>query len=183
MARALAFRGILPCACPWNPYARRNRFLSRASGVSGAEVGIAALSGRVDLTGVRLHADPPTAAMLYFFLIVLASLRVAVVPALAIAILAIGCLDFFFTAPLFEWGAATPMDAVAVIGFSTTSLIITRLMTTVRRSLAEVRALQHQLELVVENVPALIWRAAADGSCDVPQRSLAAIHRVVSAIG
>lgn len=134
---------------------------------AAAQTGIGGLAlALLTFIAHRLQADTATVALLYFFLIVLISLWASVVPSMAIAVLSICCLAFFFAEPLFSLSVSAPMDVVAVIAFSTTSLVITRLMAKVRKSLDDIRALQRQFQLVVENVPALIWQALPDGSCD-----------------
>lgn len=65
------------------------------------------------------------------------------------------------------------MDFLALVAFWTIALVITRLMSRVRTSLREVRALKDQLRLVVDTIPALAWSAGPDGARDfVSQRWL-----------
>ena len=66
-----------------------------------AALGSAALAG-VTLAGVLLQADAVSAALLYLCVIVLTSLWAGLVPSLVVSIIAILCLDYFFTQPLFS---------------------------------------------------------------------------------
>jgi PAS domain S-box-containing protein len=141
---------------------RTARFRRAAVQVAIGGVALAMLT----FVGFQLHADAATAAVLYFFLIVLMSLWAGAVTPIAIAVLSVLCLGYFFAPPLFTLRMSQPIEVVAAIAFSATSLVITRLMTKVRQSIGNIRGLQHQIQLVVENVPALIWRALPDGSCD-----------------
>jgi K+-sensing histidine kinase KdpD len=97
-----------------------------------------AVLGVVTFVGFRRHADPAAAALVDLFVIVLTSLRAGLVAAVVVAIIAILCLDYFFTPPLFRV-AIGEIDAVALIVFSTTALVITRLMSSVRKSLEEIQ--------------------------------------------
>jgi PAS domain S-box-containing protein len=111
------------------------RFWRSGSQVALGGVVVAALT----VAGYRLHVDSPTAALLYLFVVVLTSLRTGRVASLFISIIAVLCLDYFFTPPLFRLGITQSLDAVALITFSTTALVITHLMSSVRKSLEVVR--------------------------------------------
>src|SRR4029450_9523443 len=76
----------------------------------------------------RLDVDPMMAAFLYLIVIVLVSLRGSFVPSAVVSIIAICCLDYFFTPPLFQIRLSQPLDVVALITFWTTALIITHLI-------------------------------------------------------
>jgi signal transduction histidine kinase len=54
-----------------------------------------------------------------------------------VSVLAIGCLDYFFTTPLFTLGKNDLPNYVAIIVFFATSLVVTRLVSTVRKSAEE----------------------------------------------
>ena len=84
------------------------------------------------------------AALLYLCVIVLTSLWAGLVPSLVISVIAILCLDYFFTSPLFSMQVGE-VDAVALIVFSTTAVVITQLMSRVRKSFEEIQALQGEL--------------------------------------
>ena len=92
---------------------------------SHAAVGSVGL-GLVTFVGVLLQADATAAALLYLFVVVLISLRADLVAALVVSVIAILCLDYFFTPPLFNLGIGE-VDAVAVIVFGTTAFVVTHL--------------------------------------------------------
>jgi PAS domain S-box-containing protein len=126
----------------------------------------------VTFVGFRLNAGPAAAALLYLFVIVLISLRASFVPSIFVSIIAILCLDYFFTPPILHFSISETLDVVALIVFSTTSLVITRLMSRVNKSIQEIQALKDQLGLVIDTVPALVWSALPDGSRDFLSRRL-----------
>jgi PAS domain S-box-containing protein len=112
----------------------------------------------------RLHARDSVAGLLYLIVVVLVSLQGRYVPALFVSIVALCCLDYFFTPPLFQLTPlADPLDSVAFVAFLTTSLVITALMSRVHKSFYEIRALRDQLRLVIDTTPGLIWSASPEG--------------------
>src|SRR5438105_2853642 len=76
-----------------------------------------------------------------------------------LSIVAVGCLSYFFAAPVFNFKIQYSLDAVVVISFLITSLIVTGL---VRRA----RSLREQLRLVIDTIPAVVWSKLPDGSAD-----------------
>ena len=92
-------------------------------------LGVADLSSAFDF-----HVNPTTVALLYLIVIVVVSLTRSFIPAAFVSIVAYVCLDSFFTAPLFRPAMREPLDFVAPIAFLTTSFVITRLMSRVRKS-------------------------------------------------
>jgi PAS domain S-box-containing protein len=95
--------------------------------------------GVVTVVGFQLQADAAVAALLYLFVIVLTSLWADLAAALVVCLIAIVSLDYFFTAPLFKVSLGE-IDAVALTVFSTTAVVIARLMSRVRKSLQEIQA-------------------------------------------
>jgi two-component system sensor kinase FixL len=94
----------------------------------------------VTFIAFRFHADSATAALLFLFVVVIFSLSARLVPALIVSVVAIACLDYFFTPPLYQVRIREPLDAVAFVVFSATALVVTRLMTRIRASLREIQA-------------------------------------------
>jgi two-component system, LuxR family, sensor kinase FixL len=114
----------------------------------------------------RLDVEPVTAAFLYLSVIVLVSLRGRFVPAAVVSIIAMCCLDYFLTPPLFQIRLSQPLDVVALLAFWTTALVITHLISKVRQSFQDIQALQDQQRLVIDTIPGLVWTALPDGSRD-----------------
>jgi len=114
----------------------------------------------------QFQANSTTVALLYLIVIVVVSLTSSFIPAAFISIVAYICLDTFFTAPLFRPAMREPLDVVAPVAFLTTSFVITRLMSRVRKSFQEIQALKDQLRLAIDTIPGLVWSALPDGSAE-----------------
>ena len=84
----------------------------------------------------RLNVSITTAALLYLIVVVLASLTGSFVLSAVVSIIAILCLDYFFTEPLFTIDVTLrhPLNLVALITFLGTALVITSLMAKRRKS-------------------------------------------------
>jgi signal transduction histidine kinase len=95
----------------------------------------------------RLHALPAVAALIYMVVIVVVSLQGRFIPAIFASIAAIFCLDYFFVKRVFrlELPGATPigtagleaLDVVALVAYLTTALVVTGLLSRVRKSFQE----------------------------------------------
>ena len=97
----------------------------------------------------RLDAIPAEAALFYFVFIVLFSIWAGFLPSVVISILTILCFDYFFSPPLFSISINDPMDGVALITFSGAALIVSRLMSKVRKRTAELEKTNEQLRAEV----------------------------------
>ena len=102
----------------------------------------------------RLNVSITTAALLYLIVVVLASLTGSFVLSVVVSIIAILCLDYFFTEPLFtiDGPLREPLNLVAVITFLGTALVITSLMFKVRKSLEVLREQAGLLNLTHDTV-------------------------------
>src|SRR5882724_4876454 len=140
-------------------------------------VGVLAL---VTLVCVQLGLNLTTAAFAYLIAIVLLSIMGGFTSSAVLSIVAVGCLNYFFASPVFNFRVEYPLDAVVVISFLITSLVVTGLVRRAR-SLAEaalnsqksmegtfreVQALREQFRLVIDTIPAVVWRQAPDGSAE-----------------
>ena len=102
----------------------------------------------------RLNVSITTAALLYLIVVVLASLTGSFVLSAVVSIIAILCLDYFFTEPLFNIDATLrhPLNLVALITFLGTALVITSLMAKVRKSFEVLREQAGLLDLTHDTV-------------------------------
>ena len=141
-----------------------SRFWHAAAQCLAGSIGLALLT----FVCFRLHVSITTAALLYLIVVVLVSLEGSFVFSAVVSIIAILCLDYFFIEPRFHIDITLrePLNAVALITFLGTALVITSLMSKVRKSFQDIRALQDQLRLVIDTIPALVWSALPDGSRD-----------------
>src|SRR2546428_2644501 len=99
----------------------------------------------VTLVCLQLGLNLTTAAFAYLIAIVLLSLVGGFTSSVVLSIVAVGCLNYFFAAPVFHFRIEYSLDAVVVLSFLTTSLLVTGLVRRAR-SLAEA-ALKSQRSL------------------------------------
>ena len=90
-----------------------------------------------------LQADATAAALLYLLVILFLSLFAPPATAIAVCVVAIFCLDYFFTPPLFAVRISQPLDLVVLFVFSTTALVVSRLMGRIR---AQFRKIEQDVE-------------------------------------
>jgi PAS domain S-box-containing protein len=114
---------------------RTYRFWRTAAECLLASIGLAVLT----FVGLYLHVVPSTAVVLYFFLIVLISLWSGFVAAIFVSTLAVFCFDYFFTPPIFKFAMTEWADIVTLSAYTSTTFIITRLMSSVRKRTAELQ--------------------------------------------
>ena len=102
----------------------------------------------------RLNVSITTAALLYLIVVVLASLTGSFVLSVVVSIIAILCLDYFFTEPRFNIDVTlrNPLNLVALITFLGTALVITSLMFKVRKSFEVLREQAGLLNLTHDTV-------------------------------
>src|SRR5258708_34647571 len=102
----------------------------------------------------RLNASITTAALLYLIVVVLASLTGSFILSAVVSIIAILCLDYFFTEPLFiiDVTLREPLNLVAVITFLGTALVITSLMAKGHKSFEVLREQASLLNLTHDTV-------------------------------
>jgi signal transduction histidine kinase len=122
----------------------------------------------VTLICFRLRFGLATASLLYLMLVVLVSLKGSFISSAVTSVLAVGCLDYFFTAPLFTLGKDDLPNAVAITVFLITSLVITRLVSRVRKQAEE--ALSTVSYRVIEAEEQERHRIAAELHEDIGQR-------------
>jgi signal transduction histidine kinase len=122
----------------------------------------------VTLITFRLQVGLATSALLYLMVVVLISLKGSFLSSTVVSVLAVGCLDYFFTTPLFTFGMNDPPSYVAIIVFLTTSVVITRLVSRVRKQAEE--ALSSVGGKVIEGEERERHRIAHDLHEDIGQR-------------
>lgn len=99
------------------------------------------LIGLTTLICYRLQLNLSVTSFVYLVVVVFQSLMGNFASSAAVSLVAVLCLDFFFTAPVFSLEVTNPLDTLALISFLTTGLVITRLTTRVRE---EAAASDHQ---------------------------------------
>jgi len=107
-------------------------------------IGVAGLA-LLTIICFQLHSLPSAAALLYMVIIVLVSLQGRFFPAIFVSLAAIACLDYFFVAPVFRLMLAAPLDLAAFVAYLTTAVVITGLLSKVRKSFQELRLSEARL--------------------------------------
>jgi len=79
-----------------------------------------------------LRADDAITGCLYLLLVVLQSTVASFTASAIVVVFAIGCLDYFFIPPFLTLRVSSPLDALALITFLVTTLVITRLASKAR---------------------------------------------------
>jgi PAS domain S-box-containing protein len=138
--------------------ARRFRLAVAEAVLGGA--GVIALSYLCE----RLHLDVATTAMVLLIAVVLLSLTGSFALSAVVCAVAALSLHWFFVSPRDTWGIEDPRDLVALGAFLFTALVITRLLSRVRASLAEAETARGELRLAFDTVPALVWTTLPDGT-------------------
>jgi signal transduction histidine kinase len=85
----------------------------------------------------RFRFDTATVTCLYLIVIVLVSLRGSFLSSTLVSIIAVACLDYYFTPPLFSFQVRDSINIVGIAAFGTTSAVITGLVLRVRRLMEE----------------------------------------------
>jgi signal transduction histidine kinase len=95
-------------------------------------VGILGL-GLITYAAVRLELQPGAISLLYLIIVVFVSLRAGFVSSLAVSLIAVVCLHYYFL-PLFSpSGTKNPLAIVATVAFLTTAWVITGMVARVRQ--------------------------------------------------
>jgi two-component system, OmpR family, sensor histidine kinase KdpD len=80
-----------------------------------------------------LRADFAITGCLYLLLVVVQSTFASFTASAIVAVIAIGCLDYFFIPPLLTLRVSSPIDALGLVTFLITTLVITRLASKARQ--------------------------------------------------
>jgi signal transduction histidine kinase len=94
--------------------------------------GIAGLA-LISFSAIPLRLQPGAISLLYLIVVVFVSLRAGFVSSVAVSLVAVFCLKYFFL-PLFSApGAKNPLDIVATVTFLVTAWVITAMVARVRK--------------------------------------------------
>ncbi len=93
-------------------------------------------------------------ALLYLIAVVFVSLTGDLAAAAGISLVAFLCLAAFLSRAAFPGALFEPLNLVALLGFLTTSFVVTRLVSRWRTSFRELQALQDRMGLVIDSIPA-----------------------------
>ena len=102
------------------------------------------------LVGFKLKVNLTIASLLYLTIVVLLAFMDALAASVFVSIIAVLCLDYFFTQPLFSLQMTDPLNIVAVIVFLGTALLITRVMSQRKRAEEALQRVLDELESKVQ---------------------------------
>jgi PAS domain S-box-containing protein len=88
----------------------------------------------------RPHQAFTTTALLYLIIVVVLSLNGSFLSAAIVSLIAVFCLEYFCNPPLYTLGLEDPLEAIALLAFLTTALVVTRLVSRMRTSLQDLQA-------------------------------------------
>jgi len=92
--------------------------------------------GLTTLVCYRLQLNLTITSFIYLVVVLGQSLVGNFASSAVVSLVAVLCLDFFFTTPLFSLEVTNPLDILALVSFLITGLVITRLTTRVREEAA-----------------------------------------------
>ena len=81
------------------------------------------------ITGIayRFHFNLSSATSIHLFLITVIALKWGFFEASVVSVISVGCLDYFFTEPLFQFYMSDSHDWVALATFESVALLVSRL--------------------------------------------------------
>jgi two-component system sensor histidine kinase KdpD len=104
-----------------------NLFPGRYARFTAASVGGVLAVAALTYCAFTLHFNLATISLLFLLLVVIVSLRAGFWEATITSLVAVACLDYFFTAPLFEFNIDDPQDWISLATFETAALMVSRL--------------------------------------------------------
>ena len=95
-------------------------------------VGIAGLV-LITFTALRLNLQPGATSLLYLIVVVFVSLRAGFVASIAVSLMAVFGLNYFFIPRFSSPGVRNPLDIVATVAFLVTAIVITGMVARMRK--------------------------------------------------
>jgi two-component system sensor histidine kinase KdpD len=117
------------------------QFWRQCQSAAASSIAIALLT----LVSYRFHINNATIVLFYLLVVVVQSLTGGIVASVIVAVVAAGCLDFFFLPRPLSFRVDNPIDVVALIVFPIMALVVTRQVSRVR--LEAHRARRHGTEV------------------------------------
>lgn len=103
----------------------------------------------VSFGAFQLHFSLPVTAFVFFLVIVVTALRLGFWEATVTSIVAVGCLDYFFTLPLFSF-RTDPASWTALSAFECAALVVSRLSAQVQHQAEIARQQRNNMEQLYE---------------------------------
>src|SRR5215469_17021584 len=120
-----------------------------------------------------LQLNLATTSLLFLLAVVLQALGGGMASSVIASVVAAALLDYFFVPPVLTWRIASPFDAVALLVFLTSSLLITFLSSRAREEARSAERRRETLERLYEVGQRLLWMGDAE---DLNAKLLAAFR-------
>jgi two-component system sensor histidine kinase KdpD len=102
------------------------------------------------ICGVAFKVYLPTMSLIYLLLVVVVAVRFGFWPASLTSVVAVACLDYYFTPPIFTFNIDDPQDYVELGTFELTALVISRLSARGLRTAKEAAIHRAEMEQLYE---------------------------------
>lgn len=108
--------------------------IDRFNRVTAAKV-LVGLAAALSITGIayKLRFNLSSATSVHLLLVTVIATRWGFLEASVVSLLSVGCLDYFFTEPLFQLYVTDSQDWVALLTFESVALVVSRLSNQLRR--------------------------------------------------
>jgi two-component system sensor histidine kinase KdpD len=157
------------------------RRISRINGIRVRRALLGCVASLVlSLTAFRLHFNLSSATSAHLFLVVIIALRWGFLEASIASIVTVGCLDYFFTEPLFAFYISDSQDWVALITFEAAALLVSRLSDRVGLLGREAERQQARVQMLYEISQQFLL---LDPTHDVGQELAMLLQRAIGARG
>lgn len=127
------------------------------------------------LTCYRLHFSVAATSSVFLLVVIVHALSGDFASSAAVSLAAFGCLDYFFTDPKFSFAVASPVEFLDLAAFLTTALVVTQLVSRLRREVRTSRVERDRTEslyTLAQELLALEPKTTIDVSCLEPFRRL-----------
>lgn len=102
------------------------------------------------------HLNYLVPSLLYLLVVVFQSMSAGYASAATVSVIAAVCLDYYFIPPVLEWDINDPEDALALMTYLVTSLVITRLASSARTQAKVAEAKRKEVAVLYEAASQLL---------------------------
>jgi two-component system sensor histidine kinase KdpD len=110
------------------------------------------------------HLNYLVPSLLYLLVVVFQSLSAGYASAAIVSVAAAVCLDYYFIPPILEWDINDPEDALALVTYLVTSLVITRLASSARNQTRIADARRREVALLYQTASQLLLLEPANAA-------------------
>jgi two-component system sensor histidine kinase KdpD len=114
------------------------------------------------------HLNYLVPSLLYLLVVVFQSVSSGYASAATVSVIAAVCLDYFFIPPVLEWDISDPEEVLALITYLVTSLVVTRLVSSLRVQTKIIEAKRKEVALLYETASRLLLLEPASAARRAP---------------